>query len=209
MNLKNKSIVIIANGSSPKHSKVKKILLSKSKFLFCDGAINNKAYKRVKPFKIIGDLDSISNNLIKKYESLIISEPSQNTNDLYKALDWCKNNNFYNVTIIGASGKREDHFMGNVFLLFKFSKMNVKLITDEGTFIVISKNTTFKSYNNQQVSIFSVDPKIKIKSKNLKFALNNISLNNLYEGTLNSSTDDIFNLNISHGSIIVFQTHNG
>ena len=207
MNLKNKSIVIVANGSTPRHSKAKKILESDTKFIFCDGAINNKAYKNIKPFKIIGDLDSISNDLLKKYDSILVRDPNQNTNDLQKALIWCEKNNFLDLIIVGASGKREDHMIGNIFLLFKFSKLNITIVTDQGTFVIISKKTTFKSYINQQVSIFSVDKNIKIKSKNLRFPLNNVSLNNIFDGTLNSSIDEKFNLDISHGSIIVFQTH--
>ena len=207
MYLKNKSVVIVANGSAPRHSKAKKILESSNKFIFCDGAINNNAYKNIKPFKIIGDLDSISNDLLKKYDNILVRDPNQNTNDLQKALIWCQNNNFLDLTIIGASGKREDHTIGNIFLLFKFSKLNITIVTDEGTFIIISKKTTFESYINQQVSIFSVDKNVKIKSKNLRFPLNNVSLNNIFDGTLNSSTDEKFDLDISHGSIIVFQTH--
>ena len=47
-------------------------------------------------------------------------------------------------------------------------------------------------------------PKVR---KNLKYALKNECLPNLYYGTLNESISDEFQINISHGSILVYQNH--
>ena len=81
------------------------------------------------------------------------------------------------------------------------------MITDDGVFTLINKNTTFKSYKNQPVSIFCIDKSIRLITKNLKYPINNTSLANLFSGTLNQSNFDKFNIDISHGSILVFQKH--
>ena len=208
MNQKSKTIIILANGSYPKHKIPLQYLSSKNKIIFCDGAINNLNNKNINPYKIIGDLDSISKVCMEKYKDIITLQSEQNNNDLYKALNWCYNNDYSNIVILGASGKRDDHFIGNIFLLFEFTCfLNLKMITDTGIFIIINKNTIFKSYVNQPVSFFAIDNTIKVKTENLKYPLNNTSLKNLFSGTLNVSISNTFKIDISHGSLLVFQKH--
>ena len=80
-----------------------------------------------------------------------------------------------------------------------------KIISDFGTFTPIKNNTQLKSFSGEKVSIFSIDPTIKISSKGLKYNLNNIYINNLYSYTLNESIGDFFEINISQGCILVYQ----
>mgnify|MGYP001399407666 CR=1 FL=1 len=58
-----------------------------------------------------------------------------------------------------------------------------------------------------QVSIFTSDNTIKITSNNLKYNFNNSAISYIYLGTLNESNDDFFELTISHGSLLIFQTY--
>ena len=81
------------------------------------------------------------------------------------------------------------------------------MYTDNGVFNLISKSTVFKSFKNQAVSIFSIDKTITINSKNLNYPYKNKSLNNLYEGTLNNSIGNEFEIGLSHVTILVFQQY--
>ena len=202
------SIVILANGSYPTHSIPLDFLSKNNTILCCDGSIDRLLESSIKPKFILGDLDSISKKSLKRYSDIIIEESNQNYNDLYKCLTWCKKNKYSDITILGASGNREDHTIGNIFLLFEFSNdLSIKMITDDGVFTLINANATFKSYKNQPVSIFCIDKSIRLITKNLKYPINNNSLVNLFSGTLNQSNSNKFNIDISHGSILVFQKH--
>ena len=174
----------------------------------CDGAVDKLVKLNVQPDLIIGDMDSISLKSKTNNENIIIYNPDQDCNDLFKSLEWCEENNYSDVFILGASGGREDHTLGNIFILFEFLNFsNLKLITDHGVFTLISKDTSFQSYPSQPVSIISIDEKIKIKTQNLNFPINDIPLAKIFSGTLNSSNSINFNVNISHGSVLVFQKH--
>ncbi len=208
MKEKSDSTIILANGSFPKHNNAFSYLTKNNKIICCDGAVDKLKRKNLEPYKIIGDLDSISKEAKLKFKLKTIEESNQNFSDLYKALNWCKENNFTNIVILGATGEREDHMLGNIFLLFDFSLfLNIKMYTDNGVFNLISKSTVFKSFKNQAVSIFSIDKTITINSKNLNYPYKNKSLNNLYEGTLNNSIGNEFEIGLSHGTILVFQQY--
>jgi thiamine pyrophosphokinase len=92
---------------------------------------------------------------------------------------------------------------------------SVKMFTDYGVFTPISKSTTFESFENQAVSIFSITPETLISSKNLAYPLSNRTFHSWWEGTLNRSLDNEFTIEISIGTtkpstkskIIVFQTY--
>ena len=110
------------------------------------------------------------------------------------------------ITILGATGRRDDHSLGNIFSLLQFpTPANCTLITDYGTFSTVENKKKIKSYKGQQISIFSLDTEIKITSTNLKYNLNNTMLNTLYIGTLNESLEEYFTLALSHGKILVYQ----
>ncbi len=203
-----KNVVILANGEFPKGKTPLQILKNNSFLICCDGAINNLLKTNIKPNLIIGDLDSINENLKTKFANILIKIADQNTNDLTKAINWCVENSITDVTIIGATGKREDHTIANISLLAKYIELlNVKIITDYGVFTPITKTTLFTSKKGQQVSIFSLDCDKEISSKNLKYPLQNLKLETWWMGTLNESVNNNFTIICNNNTrVIVYQT---
>lgn len=192
--------VILANGSFPKHKIPLSFLKKDNGIICCDGATQNLIKYGLKPNFIIGDMDSISNKTKKHFSKQIITNSSQESNDLTKALCFCNKEQALNeITILGATGKREDHTLGNIALLIKFVRnMKIQLLTDYGVFVPIEKTTTFQSYPKQQVSIFSLTPNVPITYTNLLYPLQNQPLNYWWEGTLNEATKDFFTIKINH-----------
>ena len=141
------------------------------------------------------------------YRDRIIERPDQSHNDLRKALDYARERNVDDISIIGASGKREDHMIGNIFSLLDYKDLKIKLLTDTGVFSCIHQSKTIKSFKGQQVSIFTSDNTIKITSNDIKYNFNDTIISTIYSGTLNESTSDDFKLFISHGSLLIFQTY--
>jgi len=207
MNKLKNPLVIVANGEFPSHSIPLEILVKANSIIACDGAADVLIDKGYIPDAIIGDLDSISDINKEKYKNNIIEIQDQSENDLRKALNYATEHNIDNISIIGASGKREDHIIGNIFSLIKYKNLNINLFTDTGFFTCIQESQTIKSFKGQQVSIFTSDNTIKISSNNLKYNFNNTTISSLYYGALNESTSGEFKLLISHGSLLIFQTY--
>ena len=207
MNKIKNPLVIVANGEFPTHSIPIEILENSTSILACDGATNQLVQNGYTPNMIIGDLDSISKNYRIKFENIIIKKANQNSNDLRKAINYALDNNIMDISIIGASGKREDHIIANIFSLLYYKDLNIKLFTDEGCFSCIHESKNIESFKGQQVSIFSIDQTIRITSNNLMYNFNQSPISTIYSGTLNESTSDNFKLKISHGSLLIFQTY--
>ena len=200
------SVIILANGDFPKHPTPLRILKEATTIICCDGAVNNLVDHGLIPTHIIGDMDSISPDLKNKYEDMVIHIADQNENDLRKAINWAEENKVTKAAIIGASGKRDDHSLANIFTLLQHpSKLDLTIYTDYGIFSVVKGEQKFDSFKGQQISLFSADQNIEITSKHLKYNLNNKSLSNLYCGSLNESLNEVFTISISHGKILVYQ----
>ena len=202
------SVVILANGDFPKHPNPLHILNEAITIICCDGAVNNLEEYGIIPSHIIGDMDSISPELKNKYKDKLIHVPEQNENDLRKALKWAENNGAKKASILGATGKRDDHSLANIFTLLEFpSQLKLTIFTDHGKFSVVKGDQKFASFIGEQVSLFSTDNTIGITSTHLKYNLNSKKLTTLYLGSLNESLNDVFTISISHGQILVYQVY--
>lgn len=206
--MRSRSAVILANGSFPNHEIPLNLLKKSEHIVCCDGAINKLEIAGIKAYAIVGDLDSLTDDLKRKYQDIIHHYSSQNTNDLTKAVEWCLTNKFNDITIVGATGERDDHMIGNIFLLPLYTKkMKVKMLTDYGTFTPINRSRNFESYIGQQVSIFSPQADTIITTANLRYELTNQKFEMLWQGTLNESMGDSFRIDFEGNSLIVYQEY--
>ena len=208
MNKLKNPLTIVANGDFPKHKIPLMVLQKSNTIIACDGATNALSENMYTPNIIIGDLDSISTENKNKYSNMIIEEIDQSKNDLRKAIDYCLINNIKNISILSATGKREDHTIGNIFSILKYKDLNIKIFTDTGFFSSVHTNQKIESFKGQQISIFSLDSSIKITSNNLMYNFNKDTLSSIYIGTLNESLASSFKISLSHGSLLIFQTYN-
>lgn len=203
-----KKAVVLANGSFPTHEIPLNELKSSKFIVCCDGAINKLDEAGIAPYVIVGDLDSLNPEMKWKYRDIIHHFANQDTNDLTKAINWCLENNFSEVVIVGATGQRDDHMIGNVFLLPGFSKkIKTKMLTSYGCFTPIFRSKNFDSYTRQQVSIFSPNSETLISTANLRYALTEQKLEMMYQGTLNESMGDSFRIEFEGGPLIIYQEY--
>lgn len=199
--------VILANGKFPEHLIPLSKLFAAKNLVCCDGAIEYLDNLSITPTVLIGDLDSVNGRLKAKYQQIILHDPDQYTNDLTKAVKWCVDKKIKTVTIIGATGKREDHTLGNIGLLVKYANMGVdcEMVTDTGVIKPYLKSTRLKSFVGQQVSIFSPNNSTVISTKNLMYPIENRSIPEWWMGTLNESLGDWFELSFEPGPLVVYQ----
>ncbi len=200
-----KKAVIIADGDFPQHEIPLRYLRESEFIICCDGSARYLADAGMTPSVIVGDMDSLSEELKERFADRLYVDSEQESNDLTKSVRWCLNAGYDDLVILGATGKREDHSVGNISLLAEYIKIvNVKMVTDTGIFIPFVKSCTVDSAPGQQVSVFSIDPSTRITSYGLLYPLKSRNLNNWWEGTLNEATGDYFKLDFDGGIMIVF-----
>ncbi|MDR2683341.1 MAG: thiamine diphosphokinase [Dysgonamonadaceae bacterium] len=206
--LQNFKTVILADGSFPEHEIPRSFLQNAQRIICCDGATEKLlAFGRMPDF-IVGDLDSISEALKQRFRTILFPNPDQETNDLTKAVRFCIQHGWEEITILGATGKREDHTLGNLALLSDYAKtVRVQLLTDYGVFVPQFQPAVYESYPGQQVSIFSLTPTTLFTTQNLVYPLKNQALTSWWQGTLNEARGEWFGIEIDRGEVLVFREY--
>lgn len=195
--------IILADGDFPSCPLALKWLGQCPYVVCCDGAANAYIRSGRIPDAIVGDGDSLLPEVKVRYASLIHSESEQDTNDLSKAFRFCLSQGRRNITIMGATGKREDHTIGNISLLADYMEQaEVKMVTDYGVFIPVKEDSVFCSYPGQQVSIFNMGS-TELSAEGLAYPLS--AFTNWWQGTLNEALSDCFTIH-TNGKILVFRT---
>ncbi|MFV0585593.1 thiamine diphosphokinase [Bacteroides reticulotermitis] len=197
--------VILAKGEYPSLPLPLQLLEEARYVVCCDGAANEYISRGRTPDVIIGDGDSLSPENRVKYADLIQHIPDQETNDQTKAVHYLQKKGVRNIAIVGATGKREDHTLGNISLLIDYmrSGIEVRMFTDYGVFIPIQHTQTFASQVGQQVSIFNFNAK-GLRGEGLFYPLSDF--NNWWQGTLNEATANEFTIHCT-GEYLIFLTY--
>lgn len=211
-----RSVVIICDGSFPKSEYPRYIIRTADFIVCCDGALTKFIRNSVSifgterlPDLVIGDMDTLSPAMQKKYADIIIREEEQEHNDQTKAVRWVLNNirGIGSIHIIGATGGRADHTIGNLSLLMEYTRMFdlgdiiIESVGDEGTAFPINDTCEFECGEGREISIFSPDNTLRIKSEGLAYKTDQVIFDNWWKATLNKASQDKVRLEFSHPSI--------
>ena len=106
------------------------------------------------------------------------------------------------IAIVGATGKREDHTLGNISLLMDYMRAgaDVRTYTDHGIFIPCLNTCTFTCQPGQQVSIINFNAR-KLHGLGLVYPLSDFT--NWWQGTLNECIGTEFTIE-AEGEYLVF-----
>ena len=200
--MKKVDAIILANGDYPFADVPVQLLKEAPYVVCCDGGANEYIEKGYTPDIIIGDGDSLSEENRRLYADLIHHNPDQETNDQTKAIQFLLSQGKKRIAIVGATGKREDHTIGNISLLMEYMRMGaeVRSYTDYGVFVPCKDTCVFECRPGQQVSIFNFTAK-GLKSKGLAYPIYDFT--SWWQGTLNRCTDTSFTIE-AEGEYLVF-----
>ena len=198
--------VILADGEFPT-ADIPLQILREAKFpCCCDGAAAKAIAQGFMPDAIVGDGDSLTPEFKTRHAAIIHLESEQEDNDLTKATRFCIAKGFRHIAYLAATGKREDHTIGNIFLLPRYVLqfgITPEIYTDHGWFSVINGTTELPSFPGQQVSIFNITGK-KVEGEG--FTWPPYTYNELWQGTLNEAKSNRILLK-TDGIMIVFRTY--
>lgn len=201
--------IIMANGSFPETSLPLEMLRKASFIIACDGATGALHEAGIIPDAIVGDLDSIPAPFRRLYADRIHIVEDQEINDLTKAVRYAHSIGQQEVLILGATGLREDHTLGNISLLMDYASIfrKVEMLSDYGQFTPLLQTATLPSHPGQQVSIFSMYPEGKISTSGLKWPICNRKLTSWWQGSLNEAIGNEFTIELSpEARVIVYRT---
>jgi len=207
-----KSAIVYCNGSPIKKSLYQKIKSKYDADLICADGGTNSAFKIGElPKFIIGDLDSVNQEVLKYYKSKnvkVIKLSRQNDTDLEKALKLCRKLKYDKVFVVGFTGKRFDHTLSNISNVLKFVKdFQIIMIENYSTLQFVTGKNSFKSEKDELISILCFDPRVKITTENLKYPLKDETLMfGQRESTSNVSIKENFGLMVKNGFAVLIRS---
>lgn len=208
MDIQGCECVIVANGSFPSNQIPLAILENAKTVIACDGAIKTLHERGIRPEAVIGDLDSIPDELRRLYADRIHHVEDQEINDLSKSVRFAQANGHKEILILGATGLREDHTLGNISLLLDYATMfnRVEMVSDYGIFTPLLRTTTLPCNPGQQVSLFALYPEGEITTEGLRWTIQQRTLTSWWQGSLNEALEERFTITLTSGArIIVFR----
>ena len=205
---KEKKTVILANGAFPTHPTPLAALHTAARIVCCDGATEKLLAAGFTPAAIVGDLDSLPIDLRARFSDCLHPDPNQNDNDLAKAFRYCLQQGWNRLVILGATGLREDHTLGNLGWLADFAtQAEVTLLTDTGSFTAITHSTTLICHPGQQISLFTFNGQTTLNARGLRYPVENLRTSRWWQATLNEACSTQFELRCEGGPVLVFQTY--
>lgn len=217
MNNKEFDAVILADGDYPTHPIPLSVLASSAPLVCCDGAAMKALENGLSPMAVVGDGDSLPRDMRERLGDKLHIVNEQDYNDLTKATRFAVakmskaispaggQGSILSIAYIGATGRREDHTLANIFLMPFFLEelgINPTIITDNGYFSVARGTETFSTFPRQQVSIFNISCS-RISGSGLKWQT--YAYNALWQGTLNEATGSAVTID-ADGTYIIFRT---
>lgn len=188
---------ILADGAPPTHPVARAAFDAASRLVCCDGAYRKARALGRMPDLVVGDGDSLAAADRAALGERFVLLAEQETNDLDKAFRTAVARfGGAGIVILGAGGLREDHFLGNVFRLPGFARTapDIAMVTDAGTFTVVTGVRSYACRPGEAVSVFAPDPAARATSDGLEWPLDGASLAELWRGTLNRTTGTSFRL---------------
>lgn len=201
--MKQKKVFLLLNGEPPKR------LPDLSKYVIVcatDGAYQYLKEQKIKPNFVSGDFDSLQ-DLPNDIE--IIHTPDQDFTDFDKILKILADKVFLHIDIYGASGKEQDHFLGNLHTAIQWkNKLKLTFFDEYSYFFLADKNTEITNCKDKIVSLVPFPKASNISTKGLQYPLINEDLQfGERIGTRNKANENNIKITFESGELFIFINH--
>lgn len=159
--------VLCLHGTLPNRKFFQKMQLP---IIAADGAANSLATMGIIPHMVIGDLDSVRQDLL--VDGKFIKLGDQNSSDFEKALNYLEDHSLLPSIILGMSGGYMDHILNNINV---FTRTNSVFLGENIMGLMLRKTHVFNLEIGTKLSLFGI-PRCCITTKGLKWNLSTAEL---------------------------------
>ncbi|ADL12703.1 thiamine diphosphokinase [Acetohalobium arabaticum] len=162
-----KRVILFANGELKGRDKFYQDYINNDDFIVCaDGGTEYTYRLGIEPNLILGDLDSISSQILKYYRNQNVEwqqyPARKNKTDTQLVIEELIKKGYKKIIIFAALGGRFDHSLGNLYLLegLHQSDITIKLVSSEEIIEVIKDNKIIKNKINRTISLLPLTKKV-------------------------------------------------
>lgn len=204
-----KRCVIVGASKIYNYERIKGYLKSDDFFIICDGGINHTEKLNIMPNLIVGDFDSFSGEI--NFDVPIIKLPvEKDDTDSFAAAKEAVKLDFNDFLLIGVTGQRLDHTLGNISVLSMLDSLNKKamIIDDYSEISIISnQSVSLRRGSCRYFSIVGYDGPVKgVNISGAKFPLINAQINSNYQFAISNEIEaEYAQVSINHGKALLFK----
>jgi thiamine pyrophosphokinase len=199
--------VLVANGPIDWTEASAAVAAAAKPLLAADGGANHLGRIGLRPDAVIGDLDSISPG-IRNFigEGRMIHRPDQDRTDLDKALGYAFDElGLERLTVLGATGGRLDHAVGNLGLLAKRALGDrLVFVAADHRVMAITGELALDAEPGETWSFFTFDPAVRVTLEGLKWPVSDAALDLAGRPSIsNEAASDEVRIRSTGGAVVV------
>ena len=147
--------ILFLNGEFPKKKEFYEELNIDENNLFCaDGGARKALELNLIPREVWGDFDSLDTDEIEELRKKKVVLKSFNKDkdftDSELLIDYLDKSKYTEILVVGGTGKRIDHFLTNINLIFKYPQL--KFITEKETIFFVKKKEVIEDEKGSIIS---------------------------------------------------------
>ncbi len=185
-----KRCVIVGGAPIENYNRIKGYLRDDDFIIYCDCGLKHKERLEAKPDLIVGDFDSyeksklggisinMENATATDEDSSEVIElcPVKDDTDTSHAVTVALERGFEDFLLVGMTGRRMDHTLGNVYILHRLDELNKKalMVDDYSEMSIVNRETVSIDDSMPFFSLINITGKASgITIKNAKYPLEN------------------------------------
>ena len=199
------SVALVANGEIISPIKTQSLLSIYKEIVAVDGGLQHCDKMGIVPSLIIGDLDSASDETLKKYAQVpIIKFPKEkDESDLELAIQEMLRKGVEKMALFGVLGKRVDHLLYTLYLLTRY-RSNLVIQSEEETIFCLQKQNLVSAFPGQTISLIPLTQASGISTEGLKCELHEATFDKRFMSLSNICLKNSFKINIQSGDLVCF-----
>lgn len=208
--------LVLLNGDLGDTSHVKHLVSDTTLILAADGGANLANKLGVIPHVIIGDFDSIDDEVFHRFQyhnhSIELQKfpADKDETDSELALNYLLKTGVKHVIVSGFQGSRIDHMLGNLFLLRKFYAKfdDLRIIEGNQEIYLIADQATIHGSKGDTISFMPIAGEVVVKaSSGLAYDLSKYVISQIENpGISNVMTHSMATIDITEGQLLVIRT---
>jgi thiamine pyrophosphokinase len=206
-------VLIISNGDIKDYNFYEKLLKDVDMVICADGGANHAYRMKLKPHLIVGDFDSIKEEILEFYENEGVRiekfPPMKDETDTQLAMLKAIELGAKEITFIGVIGERLDHSYANLSLLLYLLNRNIKgkIVNEMNEIYLINKFIEVEGKKGELLSLLPYSKEVKgIYTKGLFYGLSGQSMDlEMPYGISNVFTDNKATIEIEEGLLLVIK----
>ncbi len=205
-----KRCVVVGGAKISRPDRIKKLFRESDFFIYCDSGLLHEAALGRRPNLIVGDFDS-HGKPSTDIETLVLPREKDDTDTVFAVKEAIRRG-FTEFLLLGVTGQRVDHSLGNIYILLKLDSLGFKgSIADDMSIIeVVSDKPAAVGDEWAFFSLINIDGSPRnISIENAKYELAGSEINCEYQYAISNEPlkGETARISVGQGRLLLVKSY--